>query len=65
MAQNSTKIKWTREEVDLRLHQVMRDIHNNCLQAAERYGDPGNYSFGANIAGFIKVANAMLDQGNT
>lgn len=65
MAQNSTKIKWTREEVDQRLHQVMRDIHNNCLQAAERYGDPGNYSYGANIAGFIKVANAMLDQGNT
>jgi len=65
MAQNSTKIKWTREEVDQRLHQVMRDIHENCLQAAERYGDPGNYSFGANIAGFIKVANAMLDQGNT
>ena len=65
MAQNSTKIKWTREEVDQRLHQVMRDIHKNCLEAAERYGDPGNYSYGANIAGFIKVANAMLDQGNT
>jgi len=65
MAQNSARIRWTRKEVDQRLRQVMRDIHNNCLQAAERYGDPGNYSFGANIAGFIKVANAMLDQGNT
>jgi len=65
MAQNSTKVKWSREEVDQRLHQVMRDIHKNCLEAAERYGDPGNYSYGANIAGFIKVANAMLDQGNT
>ncbi len=65
MAQNSTKIKWTKEEVDQRLRQVMTDIHRNCLQAAERYGDPGNYFSGANIAGFIKVANAMLDQGNT
>ncbi len=45
--------------------QVMTDIHRNCLQAAERYGDPGNYFSGANIAGFIKVANGMLDQGNT
>ena len=65
MAQNSTKIKWTTEEVDQRLRQVMTDIHRNCLQAAERYGEPGNYFSGANIAGFIKVANAMLDQGNT
>ena len=65
MAQNSTKIKWTEEEVDQRLRQVMTDIHRNCLQAAEMYGEPGNYFSGANIAGFIKVANAMLDQGNT
>ena len=65
MAQNSARLKWTREEVDLRLHQVMKEIHRNCLEAAERYGQPGNYSFGANIAGFVKVANAMLDQGNT
>jgi glutamate dehydrogenase (NADP+) len=65
MAQNSTKIKWTKEEVDQRLRQVMINIHYNCLDAAERYGDPGNYFSGANIAGFIKVANAMLDQGNT
>ncbi len=65
MAQNSTKMKWTREEVDQRLRQIMTDIHINCLQAAERYGVGGNYFAGANIAGFIKVANAMLDQGNT
>ncbi len=65
MAQNSARIRWTREEVDLRLRQVMKDIHRNCLEAADRYGQPGNYSYGANIAGFVKVANAMLDQGNT
>ncbi len=65
MAQNSTKVKWTREEVDQRLKQVMIEIHRNCLEAAERYGEPGNYLSGANIAGFIKVADAMLDQGNT
>ena len=65
MAQNSTKMKWTREEVHQRLRQIMTDIHRNCLQSAERYGARGNYFAGANIAGFIKVANAMLDQGNT
>ncbi len=65
MAQNSTKVKWTREEVDQRLKQVMREIHGNCLQAAEQYGKPGNYLSGANIAGFMRVADAMLDQGNT
>ena len=43
----------------------MTDIHKTCLQAAERYGKKGNYFVGANIAGFIKVANAMIDQGNT
>lgn len=64
MAQNSTKLKWTQEEVDSRLKQVMGDIHTNCLQAAEHYSSPGNYLSGANIAGFIRVANAMLDQGN-
>jgi len=60
MAQNSTKNG--QGTVDLNIHQVMRDIHNNCVQAAERYGDPGNYLFGANIDGFIKRANAILDQ---
>jgi glutamate dehydrogenase (NADP+) len=64
MAQNSTKMKWTEDEVDARLKQVMSEIHRNCLLAAEMYSNPGNYQSGANIAGFIKVANAMLDQGN-
>jgi glutamate dehydrogenase (NADP+) len=65
MAQNSSKIRWTRDEVDRRLRQIMIDIHAVCLQAAEMYGNKGNYFVGANIAGFIKVANAMIDQGNT
>jgi len=65
MAQNSSKIRWPREEVDRRLRTIMTDIHATCLQAAERFGHPGNYFVGANIASFIKVANAMIDQGNT
>jgi len=65
MAQNSSKIRWTREEVDKRLRTIMADIHLTCLQAAERYENKGNYFVGANIAGFVKVANAMIDQGNT
>jgi glutamate dehydrogenase (NADP+) len=65
MAQNSSKIRWTPEEVDQRLKTIMKNIHDNCLEAAEQFGDKGNYFFGANIAGFIKVANAMIDQGNT
>ncbi len=63
MAQNSMRISWTREEVDDRLHKIMISIHKNCLEAAEKYGTPGNYVNGANIAGFLKVANSMLDQG--
>jgi glutamate dehydrogenase (NADP+) len=65
IAQNSSKIRWTREEVDERLRVIMVDIHRNCLRAAEQYQDEGDYFVGANIAGFIKVANAMIDQGNT
>ena len=65
MAQNSSKIRWTREEVDMRLRTIMVDIHETCLRAAERAGHKGNYFTGANIAGFIKVANAMMDHGNT
>ena len=45
------------------LHKIMISIHKNCLEAAEKYGTPGNYVNGANIAGFLKVANSMLDQG--
>jgi glutamate dehydrogenase (NADP+) len=63
MAQNSMRYQWTREEVDTRLRMIMRDIHKACIDAAERYGSPGNYVDGANIAGFLKVADAMLDQG--
>ena len=63
MAQNSARISWTREEVDDRLHKIMISIHKSCIEAAEKYGTPGNYVNGANIAGFLKVANAMLDQG--
>ena len=63
MAQNSMRISWTREEVDNRLYNIMKTIHGVCYRTAEKYGTPGNYVNGANIAGFLKVANAMMDQG--
>src|SRR6266853_2277281 len=63
MSQNSMRISWTREEVDDRLHKIMISIHRACYETAEQYGTPGNYVNGANIAGFLKVANSMLDQG--
>ncbi len=63
MSQNSMRIGWTREEVDGRLQGIMKAIHKSCVEAAERFGTPGNYVNGANIAGFIKVADAMMDQG--
>ncbi len=63
MSQNSMRLPWSKEEVDKRLHEIMVRIHNTCVTTAERYGTPGNYVNGANIAGFLKVANAMLDQG--
>jgi len=63
MSQNSMRIGWTREEVDGRLHNIMKSIHQACAEAAETYGTPGNYVNGANIAGFKKVADSMLDQG--
>ncbi len=63
MAQNSMRYGWTREEVDNRLHLIMKSIHKACVETAERFGTPGNYVNGANIAGFLKVADAMLDQG--
>ena len=63
MSQNSLRLSWTREEVDDRLHGIMRSIHKACVETAEEFGTPGNYVNGANIAGFIKVADAMLDQG--
>ncbi len=63
MSQNSMRLSWTREEVDQRLHNIMIAIHRNCFDTAEKYGTPGNYLNGANIGGFLKVANAMMDQG--
>src|SRR5208283_2083755 len=63
MSQNSARLSWTREEVDDRLHTIMIAIHKTCYETAETYGTPGNLVNGANIGGFLKVANAMLDQG--
>jgi glutamate dehydrogenase (NADP+) len=63
MSQNSERLSWTREEVDSKLHEIMIKIHRNCFETAERFGTPGNLVNGANIAGFLKVADAMLDQG--
>lgn len=63
MAQNSMRLSWPSKEVDARLRQIMKSIHRTCLDAADEYGTPGNYVAGANIAGFVKVVNAMLDQG--
>lgn len=63
MTQNSMRLSWSRDEVDSRLREIMRSIHRSCLEAAEEYGTPGNYLNGANIAGFLKVARAMMAQG--
>jgi glutamate dehydrogenase (NADP+) len=63
MSQNSMRLPWGKEEVDHRLHEIMKKIHDTCLETAERFGAPGNYVSGANIAGFLKVADAMMDQG--
>ncbi|GAB4337605.1 MAG: NADP-specific glutamate dehydrogenase [Desulfobulbaceae bacterium] len=63
MAQNSMRLHWPREEVDQRLRQIMKQIHKTCLDSAAEYGLEGNYLAGANIAGFVKVVSAMLDQG--
>jgi len=63
MAQNSMRYSWTREEVDNRLHIIMKSIHKACVDTAERFNCAGNYVNGANIAGFMKVADAMMDQG--
>jgi glutamate dehydrogenase (NADP+) len=63
MSQNSMRLPWPKEEVDSRLHMIMKNIHDTCVQTSERFGTKGNYVAGANIAGFLKVADAMLDQG--
>ena len=63
MAQNSMRYAWHSEEVDERLRLIMADVHASCIEASERFGTPGNYVNGANIAGFLKVADSMMDQG--
>jgi glutamate dehydrogenase (NADP+) len=63
MAQNSMRMTWSREEVDGRLRDIMKAIHRTCVDTALEYDRPGNYVLGANVAGFVKVASAMLDQG--
>lgn len=63
MTQNSMRLPWQRDEVDAKLHQIMKNIHDTCVETAERFGKPENYVVGANIAGFLKVADAMMDQG--
>jgi glutamate dehydrogenase (NADP+) len=63
MTQNSIRMSWSREEVDKHLHNIMVNIHNACLKASEEHGQKGNYVVGANIAGFLKVADAMMAQG--
>ena len=63
MSQNAMRLSWTREEVDKRLQGIMKSIHTSCVDACAEYGEKGNYVAGANIAGFTKVVNAMLDQG--
>ena len=63
MSQNSMRVPWSREEVDNRLQQIMKNIHTTCKDTAERFGTPGNYVNGANIGGFLKVADSMMDQG--
>ena len=62
MSQNSLRLSWTREDVDERLHGIMKAIHATCVEHG-REGDFVNYVRGANVGGFIKVADAMLDQG--
>ncbi len=63
MSQNAMMMSWSRHEVDKKLHDIMIAIHKQCYDAAQQYGQPGNLVMGANVAGFVKVADAMLDQG--
>ena len=63
MSQNAMKLNWPSEEVDAKLHHIMRSIHNTCVTHGTESDGYINYVKGANVAGFLKVANAMLDQG--
>ena len=62
MAQDMQLFQWTADEVDLRLHTIMKRIYDHASTTADEYGHPGNLVVGANIAGFVKVADAMLDE---
>ena len=63
MAQNASMQSWSFEEVDSKLHEIMRNIYMSAAETAKEFGEPGNLVMGANIAGFRKVANAMVAQG--
>ena len=63
LSQGALRLKWSRDEVDARLRVIMKSIHTACVTTAERFGVAGNYVAGANIAGFLKVADSMMDQG--
>lgn len=63
MAQNSMRTAWTRDEVDEKLKNIMKSIYESCKESAAKYGSPGNLQVGANIAGFLKVADSMIEQG--
>ena len=63
MSQNSERLKWSREEVDAKLHDIMNDIHENCVKYGTEPDGYINYVKGANVAGFLKVAKAMMAQG--
>jgi len=63
MTQNGMRMPWSREEVDNKLRSIMKSIHKTCVDTAERFDHPGDYVIGANIGGFLKVADAMMDQG--
>ena len=63
MQQNASRDSWDFAQTEARLQKIMQNIHTDCYQTAEKYGSPGNYVVGANIAGFIKVSRAMLAMG--
>lgn len=63
MTQNSSRTSWPREEVDMKLKEIMKNIYESCKGAADAYGQPGNIQDGANIAGFLKVADSVIEQG--
>ena len=63
MSQNSLRYGWTREEVDAKLDNIMVNIHKSASETAEKYGRPGDYVFGANVAAFLKIAEAMMAHG--